>query len=138
MMKYYAIAALLAGASADPSVKDKFAEGSELRESLKVYGNMAPAMTPINEKGDLDFSNLEKLAARFQEWGIKNVLVSGTAGESVSFTYEERLLIVEEWLTIHKKYDLNIYVHVGMNSLQETADLARRVTQFKEVKGIVS
>jgi len=55
------------------------------------------------------------------------VLVGGTAGESVSFTYEERLLCVEEWLTIHKKYDLNIYVHVGMNSLQEAADFAKRV-----------
>ena len=65
MMKYSALAALIAGATADPSVQEKFAEGSELREGLKVYGNMAPAMTPVNEKGDLDFTNLEKLAARF-------------------------------------------------------------------------
>ena len=66
MIKHFTIAALLAVASADPSAQeDKFAEGSEFRESLKVYGNMAPAMTPVNEKGDLDFTNLEKLAARF-------------------------------------------------------------------------
>ena len=51
-------------------------------------------------------------------------MVGGTTGESVSFTMEERLLTVKWWLTYAAKYDLNVYVHVGMNSSREAAGLA--------------
>jgi len=48
-------------------------------------------------------------------------MIGGTTGESVSFSYEERSTCVQKWLDIASKYDLNIYVHVGMNSVQEAA-----------------
>jgi len=47
---------------------------------------MAAAFTPVDENFQLDFTNLEKLAARMQEWGIRNVMLGGTTGESVSFS----------------------------------------------------
>ena len=84
----YSLLALLGSANAN---MDIFAEGSESRESMKLYGNMAAAFTPVNKDGDLDFKNLIKMADRYKEWGIKNVMVGGTTGESVSFTYDERL-----------------------------------------------
>ena len=103
---------------------DRFAEGSESRELSKLHGNIAAVFTPVNANGDLDFTNLEKMMARLQEWGIQNVMVGGTTGESVSFTMEERLLTVKWWLTYAAKYDLNVYVHVGMNSSRAAAGLA--------------
>ena len=57
------------------------------------------------------------MAHRLQTWGILNVMVGGTTGESVSFTSEERLEVVKQWLSISEMYGLNIYVHVGMDSL---------------------
>ena len=48
---------------------------------------MAAAFTPVDQKGELDFTNLEKMAARYQEWGVRNVMIGGTTGESVSFTF---------------------------------------------------
>ena len=77
------------------------------------------------------------MAARYQEWGVKNVMIGGTTGESVSFNFQERLTCVKEWVKIAKKYDLNIYVHVGMNSVQEAAGLAREVNLLG-VSGILA
>jgi hypothetical protein len=73
---------------ASPStIQEKFAEGSESRELQKIHGNMAAAFTPVDQKGNLDFTNIEKMAARYQEWGVKNVMIGGTTGESVSFNF---------------------------------------------------
>jgi N-acetylneuraminate lyase len=83
----------------------------------KIHGLVSAAFTPVNPQGDLDFTNLPKMAARMQEWGIHNVMVGGTTGESLSFTYEERVQVVKEWLKIANHYDLDIYVHTGMDSV---------------------
>ena len=96
---------------------DQFAEGSPEREGHKLYGHMSAAFTPVDKDGELDFTNLEKMAARLQEWGVPNVMVGGTTGESVSFSTEERMRTLEAWAKIVDKYGLNLYAHVGMNSV---------------------
>ena len=83
-----------------PAVVDKFAEGSESREMLKLYGNVAAAFTPVNSDLELDFTNLNLMAARLESWGVLNVMLGGTTGESVSFTIDERKRVVLEWLKI--------------------------------------
>jgi dihydrodipicolinate synthase/N-acetylneuraminate lyase len=67
---------------------------------MKIRGNMAAAFTPVNKDKELDFTNLEKMAKRYQEWGIKNVMVGGTTGESVGFTFHERLEAVKQYLDL--------------------------------------
>ena len=113
----FAAAALLDYAQAN----DKFAEGSESRELMKLYGHVSAVFTPVNEKGELDTTPLPKLAARLHEWGVNNVMVGGTTGESLSFSYEERMACVKAWLEIAPKYDINVYVHAGMDSVQLAA-----------------
>jgi dihydrodipicolinate synthase/N-acetylneuraminate lyase len=44
-------------------------------------------------------------------------MVGGTTGESLSFTHAERVEVVKEWLKIADEYDLDIYVHTGMDSV---------------------
>ena len=104
---------------------DKFAEGSASRESQKVYGHVTAAFTPINAKGALDFTNLEKMAARLEEWGIQNVMLGGTTGESVSFSMAERLEVVDHWLAIADKYNLRIFQHVGSDNVVEAREMAQ-------------
>ena len=96
---------------------NQFAEGSPERESHKIHGHVSAAFTPVDKNGELDFTNLEKMAARLQEWGVLNVMVGGTTGESVSFSTEERMKTLEAWARIVDKYGLNLYSHVGMNSV---------------------
>ena len=121
MFKKLALAAVVALAAAKV---DQFAEGSPERESHKIYGHVSAAFTPVDKDGELDFTNLEKMAARLHEWGVPNVMVGGTTGESVSFSTEERIRVIEAWAKVVDKYDLNLYVHVGMNSVQEAKKLA--------------
>ena len=69
----------------------EFDEGSASRDSHRIYGNMAAAFTPFNAHGELDFTNVDKMAARLSEWGVPNVMLGGTTGESVSLSSAERL-----------------------------------------------
>ena len=112
MFKSFAAAALIAIASAN-----KFAEGSESRELMKIHGHVSAVFTPTNEEGNLDTSKIPALAARLQEWGVLKVMVGGTTGESTSFSTAERLEAVKAWLAIADNYDLEVYVHVGMGSI---------------------
>ena len=74
---------------------EQFAEGSELRDLHKIKGNMAAVFTPVDKDGNLDFDNLEAMINRLKEWGVHNVMVGGTTGESVSFSTDERLQAVQ-------------------------------------------
>ena len=132
MFKKLTLAAVVALAAAKV---DQFAEGSPERESHKLLGHMSAAFTPVDKDGELDFTNLEKMAARLQEWGVPNVMVGGTTGESVSFSTEERMKTLEAWAKIVDKYELNLYAHVGMNSVQEAKKLAAFSAKIG-VKGI--
>ena len=111
-IKSFAAAALLAMVSAD-----KFAEGSESRDIMRINGHVSAVFTPTDKMGNLDTTKLPKMAARLQEWGVANVMVGGTTGESTSFSTAERLEAVKAWLAIAGNYDLNVYVHVGMGSI---------------------
>lgn len=95
----------------------KFAEGSESRELMKIHGHMSAAFTPVDKDGNLDFTNIELMAARLHDWGVPNVMLGGTTGESLSFTTAERMQVVQEWLKIAPKHELNVYVHIGMDCL---------------------
>lgn len=71
--------------------------------------------------------------------------MGGTTGESVSMSAEEREEVVRSWnywlVTLNADKDINLYVHVGMDSIFEAARHAKRVTsddvdRNKLVKGI--
>ena len=78
------------------------------------------------------------MAARLSEWGVPNVMLCGTTGESVSLSKEERYEVVAAWMPHAKKYNLNVYVHVGMNSEYEARDLARSISLIDGVKGFLA
>jgi hypothetical protein len=61
MNKIVSFATLMAAAVAS---YEAFEEGSESRELMKLHGLISAAFTPVNEHGELDFSNLNAMAAR--------------------------------------------------------------------------
>jgi dihydrodipicolinate synthase/N-acetylneuraminate lyase len=97
----------------------KFDEGSATRDAMFIDGPMAAAFAPLGEDGELDFTNMPKMAARLNEWGVNRVLVGGTTGESLQLTREERTAVAKEWLRIAPEYNLDIYVNIQMESLKE-------------------
>jgi hypothetical protein len=62
MNKTISIAAFLATAAS--ASYEAFAEGSESRDLMRIHGLVSAAFTPNNQKGELDFTNLPKMAAR--------------------------------------------------------------------------
>ena len=60
-IKSFAAALLIAIASASAN---KFAEGSESRELMKIHGHVSAVFTPTNDEGNLDTSKIPNLAAR--------------------------------------------------------------------------
>ena len=132
MLKKLTLASVVALATAKV---DQFAEGSQERELHKLHGHMAAAFTPVDKDGNLEFTNLEKMAQRLKEWGVPNVMIGGTTGESVSFSTEERIEVMRAWSRIVDKYELGLYVHVGMNSVQEAAKLSSEAAKLG-AKGI--
>lgn len=109
---------------------DKFAEGSESRELMKIAGHVSAAFTPVNASGGLDFTNLDKMAKRLHDWGIPSVMVGGTTGESLSFTLAERYEVLKQWVAIAPKYNLRIYAHVGMEVTGDAKLLAKQSAEL--------
>jgi hypothetical protein len=76
------------------TASDKFAEGSKSRELMRINGAVSAVFTPTDAQGNLDVTKMPKLAARLKEWGVANVMVGGTTGESTDFSTAERLRAV--------------------------------------------
>ena len=135
-MKTAFVSFLVAVAMAAQHDYSKFAEGSETRDLMKLKGHMSAAFTPVDKDGNLDFTNLPQMAQRLHDWGVPNVMVGGTTGESLSFTTAERMQVVQEWMKIVDQYELNLYVHVGMDSIQEAKAYTQELAKLDGVKGI--
>jgi len=106
------------------------------RENNRIKGHMAALFTPFRFDGSLDLDALPPMAERLNEWGIQNVMVSGTTGESVSLTLAERKFLANEWITnLAPKYNLSVYIHVGANSLQEAQEIVTYSTHLTDTNG---
>lgn len=62
-------------------------------------------------------------------------MLGGTTGESVSFSAEERMEVVTEWLKKSGDYDLKIYQHVGSDNVVEARMMATQAAK-SGLKGI--
>ena len=114
----------------------KFDEGSASREAMKIAGPMAAAFAPLGQDGELDFTNMPKMAARLNDWGVNRVMVSGTTGESVNLTKAERVAVTKEWLRLAPEYNLDIYVNIQMECVRDAKQFASEVAQLEGVKGL--
>ena len=60
------------------------------------------------------------MAERLKEWGVNNVMVSGTTGESVSLTADERKMLAEEWIT-----NLVSVTNISLLDLMQPSQISR-------------
>eukprot|EP00494_Astrolonche_serrata_P013206 UN13322 len=64
-------------------------------------------------------------------------MVAGTTGESVSLSFDERKRLLEAWVNMTSAYDLNVYAHVGGDSVVASRYLAKHA-QSIGAKGVLS
>lgn len=94
----------------------------------KLEGMVAATFTPMDNKGDVNLSVIDKYAEWIASTPIKGVFVCGTTGEFSSLTMDERKAILERWVIATRKR-FKVIAHVGSNCQRDSIELARHAAQ---------
>jgi N-acetylneuraminate lyase len=89
----------------------------------KLTGLIAAPFTAMNADCSLNLSMIERQAKALAENGVTGAFICGTTGEGLSLTTEERVRIVEKWMSAATP-SLRLIVHVGHQSATESRELA--------------
>lgn len=90
----------------------------------KLKGLIAAAHTAFNDDGSVNYDVIPKQAQMLIKQNVTGVYVSGTTGEGVHCSTEERKKVFDAW-TKAAKGKLYLIAHVGSLSLPDTQELAR-------------
>ncbi|MFK3617653.1 dihydrodipicolinate synthase family protein, partial [Coxiella burnetii] len=92
-------------------------------------GSLVALVTPMQENGEIDYSNLKELV----EWHLENdtdgLVILGTTGESPTITAEERHKIIRQVVDqVNKK--IPIIVGTGANSTVHTIEMTQQAMEL--------
>ncbi len=93
-------------------------------------GEVITAMaTPFNEKREVDYSSLEKLARHLVDNGSDTILVAGTTGESPTLTHEEEF---EIFYTVKSAVcgSAKLIFSAGSNSTRTAVDVTKKMSEI--------
>lgn len=90
----------------------------------KLYGVVAPIITPFTENDQIDTQSLEKLCEHLIKNGISCLYPNGTTGEMMYLSIAERKLIAET-VVQHTAGRVPVFIHVGAWNQADTIELAR-------------
>jgi len=93
-----------------------------------LKGLIAASFTPMHKDGSINPNPIEEYAAFLKNNKINGVFITGTTGEGISMTIDERKKIVEEWVKTATD-DFKIIVHVGSPSLEACKRLAEHAKE---------
>jgi N-acetylneuraminate lyase len=85
---------------------------------------IAPPHAPFHADGSLNLSVVERQAEHFAATCIDGVFVSGTTGESLSLTVQERLDLAKRWIDVCRETDIDVIVQVGHNCVEDARQMA--------------
>ena len=88
------------------------------------FGLAAAPVTPVDKKGAVNVSVIEKYVDVLLAQGIRSVYVNGCTGEGPSFSLEERKLVAEKWLEYGKDKLDKIIIQVGGTNMKDSQELA--------------
>jgi N-acetylneuraminate lyase len=93
------------------------------RPVTKLDGLIAAPYTPFDRNGNVKLPIIGRQVGHLVKSGVCGAYVSGTTGEGVSCTVDERKAVMEEWIRLGKGR-LFVIVHVGALSIRDTQELA--------------
>ena len=91
---------------------------------MLIKGSITALVTPMNEKGDLDYDSLEKLINYQIDSGISGLVAVGTTGESATIDFKDHIKLIEFFVKINKGR-VNIIAGTGANSTEEALHLTK-------------
>ncbi|MFU8797975.1 MAG: 4-hydroxy-tetrahydrodipicolinate synthase, partial [Gammaproteobacteria bacterium] len=102
----------------------------------KFYGTGVALITPFKEDLSVDFDALEKLVQYNIDNGTNYLVISGTTGESVTITKEEKVAITECVKSVNAG-QLPVVLGIGGNNTQAVIDEIKS-TNFEGIDAILS
>ena len=91
---------------------------------MLIKGSITALVTPMNEKGDLDYDSLEKLINYQINSGISGLVAVGTTGESATINFKDHIKLIEFFVKINKGR-VHIIAGTGANSTEEALHLTK-------------
>ena len=91
---------------------------------MLIKGSITALVTPMNEKGDLDYDSLEKLINYQIDSGISGLVAVGTTGESATIDFKDHIKLIEFFVKINKGR-VHIIAGTGANSTEEALHLTK-------------
>ena len=91
---------------------------------MSIEGSITALVTPMNEKGDLDYTSLEKLINFQIDAGISGLVAVGTTGESATIDFEDHIKLIEFFIKISNGR-VHIIAGTGANSTDEALHLTK-------------
>ena len=89
-----------------------------------IKGSITALVTPMNEKGDLDYDSLEKLINYQINSGISGLVAVGTTGESATIDFKDHIKLIEFFVKVNKGR-VHIIAGTGANSTEEALHLTK-------------
>lgn len=90
----------------------------------KLSGLIAAPHTPFNADNQVNFAEIDKIAAHLIQDDVKGIYICGTTGEGIHCSVEERKLIAERWVSATDG-KMDIIVHTGALSIVDTLELTK-------------
>ena len=91
---------------------------------MNIKGSITALVTPMNEKGELDYDSLEKLINYQINSGISGLVAVGTTGESATIDFKDHIKLIEFFVKINKGR-VHIIAGTGANSTEEALHLTK-------------
>ena len=89
-----------------------------------IKGSITALVTPMNEKGDLDYDSLEKLINYQINSGISGLVAVGTTGESATIDFKDHIKLIEFFVKVNEGR-VHIIAGTGANSTEEALHLTK-------------
>ena len=91
---------------------------------MYIKGSITALVTPMDEKGELDYDSLEKLINYQINSGISGLVAVGTTGESATIDFNDHIKLIEFFVKINKGR-VHIIAGTGANSTEEALHLTK-------------
>lgn len=98
-------------------------------------GTYPAAVTPLDEKGRIDWAGVAKLLAWFESCGCTGAVLAGTNGEGPSLSATEKRELIEKAMPMRGKLDL--ILGIATPSIEEAKWLCRRAAEAGAVGALV-
>merc|ERR550539_1933308 len=92
-------------------------------QPLNIEGLVAAVFTPFDANGTVNYDVIPGYADFLLKTGVEWVFVTGTTGESLSLTVDERISLFDAWMAQSQK-GINVIAHVGAESSVDARKLA--------------